>query len=134
MPGWEARLATVLRQAARAPYVLGEHDCFRVACAAVEALTGVDHWEAWRGTYATRAQALRRIVEYHPDGFTAAFSRLFGGAPEPLAYAQRGDIAEFADGREQHLGIVCGATVAVLGETGLVHIPRSACAHAWSIG
>ena len=38
--GWERRLQDVVRAAQDKPYKLGENDCFRFACAAVEALTG----------------------------------------------------------------------------------------------
>lgn len=145
--GWEGRLAGAIA-AGRRPYKLGEHDCFRFACAAVEALIGVDLWAPWAGRYRTKRQALRLLKQYAGEAalelgmpygsanvFTLAFSRLFGAAPEAIARAQRGDVAEYVDGAgEQHLGIVNGARVVVLLESGLGDVPRSSCAHAWRIG
>jgi len=168
--GWERRLAGVIEAAQHVPYVLGTHDCFRVACRAVEALTGVDLWEEWAGQYRTRGEAIALLRHYaarggyrppHPNPlpacagrgspdvttlsptgrgqgegqsvFTFAFSRLFGHDPEPMTRARRGDICEYFD-REPHLGVCQGATVAVLGEFGLKHVPRSACSHCWLIG
>ena len=153
--GWERRLAGVIESARDVPYVLGTHDCFRVACQAVEALTGIDLWEEWAGQYRTRGEAIALLRHYaarggyrppHPalspegrgestrqSAFTFAFSRLFGHDPEPMTRARRGDICEYFD-REPHLGVCQGATVAVLGEFGLKHVPRSACSHCWLIG
>lgn len=133
LPGWEERLAEAIEAARGVPYRLGEADCFWLACAAVRATTGVDHWPAWRGRYATRREAWRLIREYDPAGFTAAYSRLFGSKPAPMGALDRGDIAEYVD-REPHLGVVIGARVAVYGEAGLAFVPRSACRHGWRIG
>lgn len=145
LPGWESRLAKVLEDAARRPYQLGEHDCFRLACMAVEAMTGADLWAGWAGRYRTKREALRLLAEYAAEAselavaagpaFTRAFSRLFGGAPVCMGRARRGDVAEYVDGRgEQHLGVVNGADVAVLLEGGAGYVPRSSCVHAWRIG
>lgn len=134
LPGWESRLAAVLAAARAQPYVLGEHDCFRLACAAVEALTGVDHWPRWAGTYRTPRQALARIVAFGGD-FQRAFSRLFGGGLQPMARARRGDIALYVDaGAQSHLGVVVGAQVVVLGEQGVLALKRGQCVGCWRIG
>lgn len=139
LDGWEGRLAAVLKAARTQPYVLGQHDCFSTACAVIHALTGRDFWTDWGGTYSSRQQALKRLVEFagqsSPEVFTVAFTRLFGAAPEAMVHAQRGDIAEFVDATgEPHLGVVSGAHVLVLGEHGLASVPRTACRHVWRIG
>lgn len=134
LPGWESRLAAALDDARARPYALGEHDCFRVACAAVEALTGVDHWSHWGGTYRTPRQALARIVAFGGD-FEHAFSRLFGGELQPMSAARRGDIALYVDAAgDRHLGVVVGAQVAALGEHGVVPLKRGECVGCWRIG
>jgi hypothetical protein len=139
--GWEARLAGVIDWARSRPYVLGEHDCFRFACADVEALTGRDLWSTWGGTYRTRMEALRRLTEVAPEGtpvaqaFDAAFSRIFGSTPVPVRQARRGDIVKYVDAGEPHLGVcVDGKSVAVLGEHGLKFALLRDCVHAWRIG
>ena len=134
LEGWESRLAAVLEAARARPYQLGEHDCFRLACASIEALTGVDAWPQFRGRYSSRREALVLIAQYG-SSFTAAFSKFFGAAPVPMARSRRGDVAEYRDAEgEAHLGVVAGARVAGLGERGLKFLARSSCLHAWRIG
>lgn len=130
--GWEARLAAVIEAARARPYVLGEHDCFRFACAAVEALTDRDLWSDWAGTYSTRRQALRQIVQYG-GSFTGAMSKLFGVVPCSPRLARRGDILKFVSNDEPHLGVCTGTEVAVLAEAGLIGIPATACECCWGI-
>lgn len=141
LEGWESRLATVIELARVTPYHLGEHDCFRLACAAVEALTGIDRWPEWRGRYATRTEAVRLLQSYVDEHgcqmdlpmFTVAFSHFFGIEPSAVRLARRGDIVEYID-REPHLGIIIGREAAVLGEDGLRFVPLASCNHAWRIG
>jgi len=134
LPGWEGRLAEVVEVARSEPYALGAHDCFRFACRAVEALTGVDLWSEWAGRYRTRREALRRIHEYGGAGFTEAGTKLFGVAPARVATARRGDVLEYVDpDGEQHLGVCVGGDVAVLAEAGLAFVKLSQCRHVWRI-
>lgn len=134
LPGWEDRLAELMAAARLEPYRLGQHDCFRLACRTVEALTGHDLYAPWAGSYASKREALKRIAEFAGD-FTAAASKFFGSEPVHMNLGRRGDIAEFVgeDG-EQHLGIVLGMDVALLGPDGLEFLPRDACKHCWRIG
>lgn len=136
--GWETRLAHVIVGATHHSYKLGEHDCFRLALAAVEALTHVDLWPDWQGRYATRLQSLRLLLDFAGPGgnpFTRAFTRLFGVEPSPMSGARRGDIAEYTDAEgQQHLGVVAGSRVVVLGEHRLLNVSRADCTHCWRIG
>lgn len=133
LPGWERRLPVAIAAVRETPYLLGRNDCFRLACLAVEALTGEDLWRHWAGRYATRRQALKLIADYG-GSFTEAFSNFFGTEPEPMGRARRGDIAEFVDGTEPHLGVVTGVSVAMYVEAGLDFVNRGACRHCWRIG
>lgn len=151
LEGWETRLAAVIEFARGKPYVLGSHDCFRVACMAVQALTGVDLWASWAGRYRTRRQALALVARYAresgiaggevaggADPFCIAFSRLFATEPLPPERVRRGDILEYRDRFEnqeqQHLGVCVGAHSAVLGEHGLAFVEITRCTRAWRIG
>lgn len=135
--GWELRLVQVVEAARHAPYELGKHDCFRFSCAAVEALTGIDFWPRWAGTYATQAQALRRMVEYG-GSFDGAISRLFGVELERWQLAHQGDVMKYVQSAgarvTPHLGVCLGSEAAVLAEEGLLFVPISVCAGAWRIG
>jgi hypothetical protein len=134
LDGWEARLAVLFKDAHQKPYVLGQHDCFSFACAAVLALTGVDLWSQWAGAYSDRRGALRAIATYGGN-FTDAASKLFGSAPVPMHRAMRGDICEYRDREgEKHLGVVDGSHCTVLGEHRVGTLPRSDFEHAWRIG
>jgi len=135
IPGWEDRLFTVINAARTRPYVLGENDCFRLACAVVEALTGKDLSGPWKGAYSSKREALRRIAEFDARGFTAAASRLFSVPPQTMPNARRGDICEYVDDAgEQHLGVVLGTMVAVMGPDRMEFVQRELCAHCWRIG
>jgi hypothetical protein len=130
--GWESRLHAVLETARAQPYVLGEHDCFRVACAVVEALTGVNRWPAFAG-YTSKREALLKIAHYG-SSFEKAGDWFFGDRID-LKFARRGDIASYAapDG-EKHLGVVMGRQLYVLGELGLLPVPLQAAHVAWRVG
>lgn len=157
LEGWERRLHAVLACAAREPYVLGSHDCFRVACAVLEALTGVDRWPEFDGRYRTYRQSLVILREYadkavaareadtrHPppithrqkaSTFDDAFDGFFGVQACAAAFARRGDIVKILDDNcTAHLGVSIGREIAVLRETGLMTVPLSTGVCCWRIG
>lgn len=144
--GWERRYQAVLDRAAREPYVLGSHDCFRVACAVLEALTGVDRWPEFAGRYRTYRQSLVILREYadkavaereadthhpspithHPKAstFDDAFDGFFGIGHCAASFARRGDVVKVLDPNgTAHLGVCIGREIAVLRETGLMTVP-----------
>lgn len=130
--GWESRLAAVIESARDKPYVLGEHDCFLVACAVVEALTGHDFRPF--GTYRTKREALVAILKVAPS-LPDAVTKALDTEPVPTRMARRGDIVHYFD-VEDHLGVCLGERVAVLGPDGLAMVglldERVRCA--WRIG
>ena len=131
--GWEARLSRVLEDARARPYVLGEHDCLRVACSAIAALTGRDLWPELAG-YSTRREAVAVVMRYGRS-LEDAGTHFLG---EPLAnmnLAQRGDIACVVDETgEKHLGVVAGRAVACLREQGLTWVRLRDCVCVWGVG
>lgn len=133
--GWESRLYRVIEAARNEPYELGRHDCFKVSCQVIEALTGVDRWPEFAG-YRTRREALMRIAE-HGSNFEEAGDWFFGGPRIPLAYARRGDIVALAaphDG-DKHLGVCLGNQVAFLSDQGLdLSLKVEKCLCAWKVG
>lgn len=133
LEGWEGRLAAIVDEARGRPYVLGEHDCFRVACRVVEALTGEDLWPRFSG-YRTKAEALRYIAR-HGSSFEACFDHVFGAARVDVRAARRGDLCaiQSADGMK-HLGVCLGAETALLADDGLTFYPTLSCLCAWRVG
>ena len=131
--GWEGRLAAVIEAARSKPYVLGSHDCLRVACQAVEALTGADRWAEFEG-YKTKREALATIAQFGPD-FTAAIDWFFAAPSVDVRLARRGDIClvETPDG-EEHLGVCLGRDTALLAPEGLIYFQTLLCKRAWRVG
>jgi hypothetical protein len=135
LPGWEIRLHDVMAAAAATPYVIGQHDCFRLACRVVEALTGVDRWPDFAG-YNSKREALRQIAR-RGASFEAAGDWFFGaGTRIAVPFARRGDIAALQPdpAGEKHLGVVCGKHIAVLIESGLGYVPLRSAHCAWRVG
>lgn len=131
--GWETRLVDVIEQARHRPYQLGQHDCFRLACAVVEALTGVDKWPAFEGRYATRGEAVRHIARFG-SSFEDAASAFFGAEATHARSARRGDLCAYTDPTgEKHLAVCVGERVAALGESGITWLPLRYCHACWRI-
>ena len=133
LPGWERRVDAVLEAARHQPYVLGAHDCFRLACRVVDALVGLDHWPEFEG-YTTRRQALARLAQ-HGSSFEAAGNAFFGAPHVDVRLARRADICcvQTFDG-EKHLGVCLGAQVALLAPQGWIVANTLACLCAWRVG
>lgn len=133
LEGWERRLDAVVEAARERPYALGEHDCFRVACRVLEALTGVDRWPEFSG-YTTRREAMRKLAEYGST-FEASGDWFFGDTSIGVRWARRGDICciQTEDG-EKHLGVCLGAETALLAPDGLTYVPTLTCLCAWRVG
>lgn len=121
--GWESRLACVIEEFRHAPYVLGHSDCLRLACAAVEAVTGTDFWRRFAG-YTTRRQALVTIARIAPS-LGEAVTRVLGRQPIDVRATTRGDLVLFRDDDgEDHLGVVVGRDVALYDADGLRFVSR----------
>lgn len=132
---WPERLDAVMAAIHGAPYVLGESDCLRLACAAVEALTDVDYWPRFKG-YTTKRQALATIARIAPS-LGEAVTVTLGVTPTPPLGAQRGDVMLYRDGQgEDHLGVCVGRRVALTAPEGLLWLdldhPGLLCG--WRIG
>lgn len=135
LDGWESRLMAVVDAAQRTPYVLGENDCWRLACASIEALTGVDYWPRFYG-YKTRRQALAKIARIAPT-MGEALTITLGVQPMRAICAMRGDIVLFRDDvGEDHFGVCIGREVVVTAEQGAIAlgIDDKRLLFAWRIG
>jgi hypothetical protein len=135
--GWERRLDEVVEGARNLTYQVGQHDCFRFACRAVEALTLVDLYRQWAG-YKTKTEVLRLVAANGGDFTSAISNSVFGCRPSPVRTARRGDILEYTvkmqRGSDQHLAVCVGAYAAGLGKDGLMFLPLLDCEHVWRIG
>lgn len=132
---WPERLTAVIEAARRRPYVLGEHDCLRLACAVVEAMTGTDFWPRFAG-YKTKREALVTIARIAPS-LGEAVSVTLGVPPMRVFAAWRGDIVLYRDAEGQdHLGIMLGPQVALAAPEGWMLVPLShpGLLCAWRVG
>lgn len=132
---WPERLTVVMEAARRQPYVLGTHDCLRLACAAVEAQTGADFWPRFAG-YKTKRQALVTIARVAPS-LAEAVTATLGVEPSPVLSAWRGDIVLFRDEQgEDHLGVCMGRLVIVTAPEGTLSmaLDHPGLIAAWRIG
>lgn len=133
LEGWEQRLDALIEDARNRPYELGVHDCFRLTCRVVEALTGVDRWPEFGG-YRTEREALGALAAYGRS-FCLAGDRFFGLPRLPALHARRGDVLAYCDAAgKYHLGICMGASVALLGAEGVMFVSLSECDCVWRVG
>lgn len=131
--GWESRLQALLEDARHTPYTLGVHDCFRLTCRVVEALTGVDRWPEFAG-YKSEREALSALAAYGRT-FVEAGDRFFGHARLDPKLARRGDVCAYLDTiGKWHLGICTGAHVALLAPEGLMFEPLDVAQCCWRVG
>jgi hypothetical protein len=133
LEGWEQRLNALIEGARNKPYVLGEHDCFRLACRVIDALTGRDLWPQFCG-YTTKRQALN-LLAAHGSTFEAAFDRGLGLPRVGIKQARRGDICGLMDDAgEKHLTVLLDHRVACMLPQGLLFIEAARCHCAWRVG
>jgi len=105
-------------------YTLGQNDCVRFCCGAIEAMTGVDHWPELGGHYSTRAEAIAFIRAMAGD-LTKFVTQKTGYEAIPVAFAQRGDLVIYEDEKGKHLAICVGENFTAFREDGFIYLPMS---------
>jgi hypothetical protein len=130
-PEWRSRLSACIEGALQRPFEWGRHDCALFAAEAVQAMTGTDFAEFWRGRYRSAAGAMKILgrggYDSHVDYAAAHLPELHP------ALAATGDIAVIAAAEGPALGVVTGAFVAVPGPEGLSFVPRSEAVRAFHV-
>ena len=128
LPGWEANLHAFLDSHAATPFAYGSHDCALFVAGVVNAQTGLDFGEPFRGRYRSAAGAIRALRLYGagdlPSTVTAAL-----GEPVHIAFAGRGDIV--TDGA--NMGVCMGNYALFLTEEGQERLPRADWEQAWIV-
>ena len=113
-----------------APFKWGENDCALFAADGIEAITGVDIAQEFRGTYTTEAGALARIAAVC-GGSTVADAAVYCAEKHGLVewkfplMAQRGDLVVFQNGANLIAGLVhlAGRHIVAVGPGGLFRFP-----------
>jgi hypothetical protein len=129
---WETRLAAYLTERGGMAFAYGANDCALFAAGAVEAITGNDPAQAFRGAYKSKTGSLRALRDIGAGTLLETIDGLFEA--KPPAFAQRGDLVW----NGESVGVCIGAVAAFVGETdgidGLVLVPRADWVKAWAIG
>lgn len=111
---WLTRLTALVREVKNRPHVWGEWDCAIWTAAAIEAQTGVDLAEPYRGKYNDEASCMRVLREVGPGSLLALAETHFGERMNPIN-AWRGDVLY----RDDHsLGIAYGPYGLFVGQLG----------------
>jgi len=132
LPDWHARLVAYLAAASRTPFAPGAHDCALFAAGAVQAMTGNDLAEGWRGRYRTLAGGRRVLKREGVADHVALAARHLEEVP--VSWAQPGDVAAVPTADGPALGVVQGASIYVVSAAGLGLVPLTAAARAFRVG
>ena len=136
---WENRLHEFILVNRERPFVWGEWDCILFACAAAEAITGVDKAEDYRGQYSDEAGARAILRELGQGTLLKTVDHQF--ERKEVAYATRGDLI-WHDGC---VGVCIGGAAAFVAapeiwadliateSSGLVMLPRADWQKAWAV-
>lgn len=132
---WQRRLHETIEAASGRPFLYGRHDCCLFAADCIQAMTGSDPAEGWRGRYRS-ASGARRILRKHFGGSLAAgWTRTLGAPLASPLLAQRGDIAVVLNDETEATGVVdlTGRRVACLAPDGLTFVPLTLALSAWRV-
>jgi hypothetical protein len=122
------------------PFQWGSHDCSLFAANAIQAMTGVDIADDFRGKYTDQASAFA-IIKSVTGGTTVADAAAHCAAKHGLVewpnpkYAQRGDLVVIQDNGQLIAGIVHlnGRHAISVGDKGLKVLPMSQATQAWKV-
>ena len=128
---WRERLDLVIRDGRVAPFVWGRHDCLAFPAKGVLAVTGVDHFQPFRGRYSDEGGA-RALVPDIP-AYLAWLARREGWEPIPAVQTRRGDLGVIQL-KDAWLGALAYDGWLVAREKGYTRFPLRAAGHAWRVG
>lgn len=139
LPDWEARLHDFMLANREREFAWGEWDCILFACAAAEAITGVDKAAAYRGQYSDEAGSRAILRKLGKGTLLLTVDHEFEA--KPVGYAVRGDLIWHAG----CVGVCMGAAAAFVTDPeltealggqrvgGFVMLPRSDWQKAWAV-
>jgi hypothetical protein len=138
---WDvATLDKHLRDHAKTPFAWGSNDCCLFPANAIQAHTGVDLADDFRGKYSTEVEAFA-LIKSVTGGTTVAdaaahCAKKYGLTeyPHPLM-AKRGDLVVVQNGDTLICGVVHlnGRHVISVSVKGLVRLPISSVVRAWAV-
>jgi hypothetical protein len=132
---WPSRLAAALEDARDRPFEWGVHDCGLFAGDCVLAMTDTDPVALYRGQYTDEEGARATMLALSGGGLRAVWTRALGPAMNNILMAKRGDVVLVTTdyGETEATGIVAGARVACLSQSGLLMMPSRCIVAAWGV-
>lgn len=144
---WVESLSLYLDRVGDESFKWGSHDCALFAAGAINAVTGEDLSENFKGQYSSVREAVAWLRAHDYSSFQEAITDQLG-LPVHTAKAGRGDIVMRRVGNGNALGVCVGKQCWFLGDevvgydadyqpiyrTGLVSWPTLLCDWAWKIG
>jgi len=128
---WAERLAEIVEARRETPFAWGVHDCALFSADCVQAMTGIDYAQDFRGTYRSAKGALDALG--HRDLAQILDEEFERIAP---AYMGRGDVCLVDTGAEltgPACAVCVGALVVVAGIDGLQFFGASQALSAWRV-
>lgn len=129
---WSDRLTQAVDAAYNRPFAWGMHDCALWAADVVEAMTGRDPAESYRGRYTTPRSAIKTLRDHGFADLGEAITDALGEPIEPKL-AQRGDVVLVAGPAGEAAGICIGSISATPSRQGLFFAPMAAWVKAWRV-
>lgn len=118
---WRERLLEYVEQVRREPFEFGAMDCALFVAGCIEAMTGEDLAEPYRGKYATMDEGLALMRSTGYADYVEFFRHRYEAVP--VAFARVGDVAILESDEGPTLGVVGGPRIFLAGEAGLVTRP-----------
>lgn len=124
---WEAELSDYISSKRGEPFEYGVNDCCMFAAGAVEAMTGVDPMEEFRGSYSDLRGSLKALKDIGEGSLEATLDSKFEEVE--IGRAQRGDLAFF----DNSVGVVSGSFAYFVSDDGLERVPREFWEKCWRV-
>jgi hypothetical protein len=124
---WEEALSDYISSKRDEPFQYGVNDCCMFAAGAVEAMTGVDPMEEFKGTYSDLRGSIKVLKEIGEGDLETTLDNKFEEVA--ISHAQRGDLAFF----DESVGVIMGGFAYFVSDEGLERIPREMWEKCWSV-
>ena len=130
---WPERLAAFFEERREATFEWGKHDCALFAADAMQAMTGVDPLEQFRG-YSTEEEGDAILAEFGGmEPLLDAALTAAGAMRCDPAFAQRGDFVLLDVGNQPTCGVWAGEYALAPGADRLYFVPRHRVLAAWAV-
>ena len=133
---WPGILEAQIKDAAGREFVWGEFDCCLWACDVIEAMTGRDPAQTFRGKYKSKRGAYGQLKRQYGGGVREAAEAIFeylGFREVPKTFAQRGDVVLVTTPDGDALAIWTGTYCVLPSPTGLTRLGIEDVLRAWRV-